>query len=207
MKPVSEISLLGLVYFMVLPVMLTLFGGCGDKYVPKPVGYLRIDPIGGNYRLFDDMRFPLVFDINEGTIALVDSVHKGRAWVNIIYPQYNATVYCSYLKLSADNKVRLMEESRNLVYVHARRADNIDAVLYGDTLSGVEATLYRLTGGAATPLQFTANDGKSFLFRGALYFNSEVNSDSVAPVVEYIEGDLVRLIESLRKKQHGTIGN
>lgn len=200
MRFVSKIFFTALLSFVVLPGMLSVFTGCSKGYVPKPVGYLRIDSAEGGYRVFDNAGFPLSFEISEEAVAVVDSMNKGTEWLNILYPRYNATVYCSYLKLTPDNMERLFNESRDLVYVHAGKSDNISAVSYQDTVSGVEATLYRLSGGAATPLQFTVSDGKNYLFRGALYFNSEVNGDSVAPVVDYIEADMERVIESLRKK-------
>lgn len=57
-------------------------------------------------------------------------------------------------------------------------------------------TIYR--GQAATPLRLVVTDSTAYLFRGALYFDTPVRRDSVAPVVDYITDDVVRLIETLQ---------
>ena len=62
----------------------------------------------------------------------------------------------------------------------------------------VYAVLYNLSGQAATPLQFVVTDSAAYLFRGALYFDTPVRRDSVAPIVDYITDDVVRLIETLQ---------
>ena len=41
-------------------------------------------------------------------------------------------------------------------------------------------------------------DSAAYLFRGALYFDTPVRGDSVAPVVGYIADDVAHMIETLQ---------
>ena len=91
-----------------------------------------------------------------------------------------------------------MPKAANLVYVHAAKASSITAQSYADDECRVYAVLYNLSGQAATPLQFVVTDSAAYLFRGALYFDTPVRRDSVAPIVDYITDDVVRLIETLQ---------
>ena len=77
----------------------------------------------------------------------------------------------------------------------------IQAQLYENAERHLYATLYSLTGNTATPLQFTVTDSISYLFRGALYFDTPVKRDSVAPVIEYVTQDIMHLIETVQPQK------
>ena len=60
--------------------------------------------------------------------------------------------------------------------------------------------LYNLTGNTATNFQFYVTDSNSHFLRGSLYFNIKTNNDSIAPVLSFLEADIIRMIESLKWK-------
>ena len=60
--------------------------------------------------------------------------------------------------------------------------------------------MYDIGGDAASPLQFFVTDSTKHFLRAALYFNTEPNADSLAPVVEYTKQDIDRLLESFQWK-------
>ncbi|WP_455497401.1 gliding motility lipoprotein GldD [Coprobacter sp.] len=187
----------GILLFILL-ILLTIIG-CRQDYTPKPDGYFRIDPHQQIYQTVKKPEFPLTFEIPQNAHWLIDSTHTSSTfWLNIIYPRYNATVYCSYLPIDEKNKTRLFTESKDLVYRHGVKAEKIQAQIYENPERHLYATLYSLTGNTATPLQFTATDSTSYLFRGALYFNTPTQSDSIAPVIKYITQDMIHLIETLQ---------
>ena len=140
--------------------------------------------------------FPSLFEIPSQ--AAFERDVASPLWVNIVYPHYGATLWCSYVALTTENKEAFYAESRDLVYVHAAKASSITAQSYADDERRVYAVLYNLSGQAATPLQFVVTDSAAYLFRGALYFDTPVRRDSVAPIVDYITDDVVRLIETLQ---------
>ena len=50
----------------------------------------------------------------------------------------------------------------------------------------------------ATPLQFYITDSTQHFMRGSLYFNHRPNPDSTAPVLDRMEADVRKLMETLR---------
>ena len=86
----------GIFLFMLL-ILLTV-AGCRQDYSPKPDGYLRIDPHPKAYKLIDKTGFPLSFEISQSAQGIIDN-SVASAWINIIYPRYKATVYCTYIPI------------------------------------------------------------------------------------------------------------
>lgn len=182
------------VFFLIV----SLFAGCRKGYVPKPYGYPRIERDTASYRLFNSPEFPLQFDMAAGAEAVLRGNRTSAVWLDISYPEYGATLYCTYLPVSGKDIEVERSKATEFVYLHAAKASSIEAVSFeGD---GVSASLYRLYGKVATPIQFIAEDDSSFLLRGALYFNFEVEPDSVAPIVDYLEDDVCRLVETLKQR-------
>lgn len=85
-----------------LLILLTV-AGCRQDYSPKPDGYLRIDPHPKAYKLIDKTGFPLSFEISQSAQGIIDN-SVASAWINIIYPRYKATVYCTYIPI--DKKIK-----------------------------------------------------------------------------------------------------
>ena len=86
----------GIFLFMLL-ILLTV-AGCRQDYSPKPDGYLRIDPHPKAYKLIDKTGFPLSFEISQSAQGIIDN-SVASAWINIIYPRYKTTVYCTYIPI------------------------------------------------------------------------------------------------------------
>jgi gliding motility-associated lipoprotein GldD len=59
-----------------------------------------------------------------------------------------------------------------------------------------------LEGDVPSQFQFTVTDSAKNFLRGALYFNTKVANDSLAPAIEYMKMDMMHLINTLewRKK-------
>jgi gliding motility-associated lipoprotein GldD len=81
--------------------------------------------------------------------------------------------------------------------VHAEKADGIAERVFTNDQKNVYALLYEIEGNTASNLQFVATDSTRHFLRGALYFNSEPNFDSIQPVLVFFQKDIARLIESL----------
>lgn len=172
--------------------------GCREKTAPKPFAYPHIENSTTQYEPLKKNNFPITFNIADNANIVIDSLN-GK-WIYIIYPAYDATIYCSYIPTNIKSANKEKSKSRELVYIHSHRASEINALNYNDTIKGISAELYQLKGNTATPLQFMASDDSSFIFRGSLYFNNIVESDSVAPIIEYIKEDIIEIIESINKR-------
>jgi gliding motility-associated lipoprotein GldD len=88
--------------------------------------------------------------------------------------------------------------SQELVFKHTIRASEIleDPLTFGDR--GVYGLFYRLSGHSASNSQFYVTDSSRHFLRAALYFDATPNPDSMAPVVDYMLGEMERLATGIR---------
>ena len=180
-----------LVIFSFLPI------SCKEKAMPKPKGYFRIEFPEKAYEVWNN-NYPFSFEYLKSAQVLKDkSGLAEKYWLNIEYPSYNATLYLSYKEVN-ENLDKYLEDSHRLVYEHAIKADAIDGTNYMNEQKNVYGTVYRIQGNAACSVQFIATDSLKHFLRGSLYFNNRPNSDSLTPVIQYIDKDIVHLMESLK---------
>lgn len=173
--------------------------GCSHN-TPKPYGYFRIDLPKNEYVTFDSTYPPCTMEISKwAQVVPRSSTKTNEDFVDIIYPNFNGKIYCSYVALKS-NLHQVSEDSRKLVYKHTVRADAIIEHPFENKGAKVYGILYELTGNAASPIQFVLTDSIHHFLRGALYFNAVPNADSIAPVSAFVEKDLKHLVETVRWK-------
>ncbi len=173
-----------------------LFTSC-INYTPKPMGYFRIDL---KDKIYDTVKIddPIVFEYPSNVARVVQ--HKGEEeFFDIVYPQYNARIYCSYKNING-NFYEISEDSRKFVYKHVVKADAISEQPYENPEKNMYGILYEIKGNAASQVQFLLTDSVKHFLRGALYFNNRPNKDSIAPVAEYITEDIMRIMETAEWK-------
>jgi len=181
-----------------LIICLFVLISCGEKPTPKPYEYFRIDLPEHSYRHIDSLK-DMNFDISK--YAKI-TPYTGRDLVgfNIDYPELNGRIHLTYLPLSLDSFIMVTEDSRRLAYKHSIKANSIFENYYSNDTTKVYGVLFKITGNAASPVQFFITDSTKNFLRGALYFNHLPNYDSISPVADYVQQDIVHLIESLRWK-------
>ena len=186
-----------LFYLLISATISLTFTGCkNEDPTPKPYGYFHIETPEPDYRSLPD---DFVYDFEFSQFAQIQR-RKEANWINIIYPRYGARIHLTYKPLEAGIKA-LTEESRGLAFVHTDRADGIRESVFHNDDKNVHGILYVIDGNAASNLQFYMTDSLNHFLRGALYFNSAPNFDSIQPVRSMIEKDVVRLIESLEWRE------
>ena len=172
---------------------------CGQTYTPKPYGYFRVYLPPHEYQqLSDEMPFRFDYPV-VATIEKRTQPHE-KYWFDLKYPQFNAAVHVSYKSINGNFR-ELTEDARRFVYKHSIKADNISEVAFNSNERNVHGILYELKGNTASNLQFTLTDSTRHFLRGALYFDNVPNKDSIAPIAEYIQQDIVRLMESFEWKK------
>lgn len=172
--------------------------GC-SKYTPKPKGYNRIDNPESGYIEYKFPEFSFKYS-GQVRIDTLQSKEKGEIWFNIVYPQYNAVIYCTYLPISKTSLPKILEDSYRLAYSHSLKADEINQKVYANENSHVWGTLYSIAGNVATPAQFYLTDSISHFFRGSFYYAEKVNIDSVAPITEFVMNDIQEMINTFSWK-------
>ena len=81
--------------------------------------------------------------------------------------------------------------------VHDKKADYIQDFHFNDYNRKVFAALYNVAGDAASAYQFYATDSQKHYIRGALYFETTPNADSLKPLNEFLKQDIVHILETL----------
>jgi gliding motility-associated lipoprotein GldD len=175
---------------------------CNEKYTPKPHGYFRIDFPGKNYHRIEN-KFPYRFEIPDYSEVKPDTRNPDEPyWINIEVPENKAEVHISYYEITgnADKKrtqlAEFMEESRGLAYKHSIKANAIDEQVFVNPANDVYGIVYKIEGNAASPMQFFLTDSTRHFLRGALYIREVPNIDSIKPVIDFLEPDVIRLVET-----------
>ena len=186
---------------LIIPVILFLVVmlSCGGDYYPKPRGFFRIDLPEKTYRHFD-AAYPYSFEYPE--YAKLDTTLAKPYWLNIHYPRFKGTIHLSYKPVN-NNLNQYLEDTRTMVMKHIPKASSIENRQFVNEKNNVYGLTYDLSGpGTASPFQFYLTDSTDHFVRGALYFNMVPNNDSMAPVIEFIEGDIAHLMETLEWKEN-----
>ena len=201
----------GMLDFAMMKFMLAVFLGgifisCGssensESYAPKPKGYNRIALPPHNYQpLRGDYAY--AFEYSKAAVILPDTHALAEpGWIYIYYPKLDANIQLTY-KQVRNSPARLkdfIDDAYQLAGKHQIRATAVQQQTI-QTQTGQTATLIRLEGDVPTPFQFYTTDSTTHYLRGAIYFPTATKNDSLAPVIEYLERDALRLLNTLRWK-------
>jgi gliding motility-associated lipoprotein GldD len=181
--------------------LIILATGCDNDYYPKPRGYFRIDLPEKSYVVFDTT-FPYSFEFPVYAKIIPDTdPHAEPYWINIWFPQFKGTLHLSYKKING-NLTNYLEDTRTMVMKHIPKASSIDDKAYENPRKKVYGLTYTISGvAAASPYQFYLTDSTTNFIRGALYFNTTPNNDSLAPVIDFLKEDINHLIETFEWKE------
>lgn len=184
------------------------FSACTDhSFTPKERGYPRFDLPAPHYKLYDQ-NHPFSFEVSEHAIVYNDSSRLSEPhWVNIKYPFLNAEVQLTY-KPVEQNTTKLneyVEDARTLINKHNIKAYGIEESKF-TIQNGQEAVVFALTGQVPTQFQFYTTDSSRHFLRGALYFKTATENDSLAPAISYISQDMIHLLKTLKWKNNQQAG-
>jgi len=176
---------------------------CNSDYTPRPRGYFRIDFPAHAYQLFNRPEFPYSFEYPVYGQVIRDTTYFGDKpenpfWINVDFPRFHARIYISYKQVNG-NFDKLREDAYKMTYKHTYKASSIEDSLISTPL-GVHGIFFNVGGNAATAKQFFVSDSIRHFLRGALYFDTTPNSDSLAIVNTFLQTDMYRLINTLRWK-------
>lgn len=176
-------------------VALLLFVSCAE-YTPKPRGYFRIEPTQAYYIKLPVRDLPYSFSISDKIeVQLPEEEQEG--WINLSYPEFKATIYCSYLPVAKGHLPELTRETFTFV---ERMGKPFKATAYENPEEKVYGLFFDVKGDVASPIQFYLTDSLTHFFRGALYYEMKPNSDSIAPMTDYLRKDLVELVQTFNWK-------
>ncbi len=176
-------------------IAVVMFACCNESTTPRPRGYFRIDFPEKTYKQYD-AECPFKFEIPQYSFLVKE---EQNCWFNIYFPQYKATVYMTYLPVNNDIDT-LLNDAHDFAYKHTIKADAIEEMIFEKDSAKVFGCLYNIKGNVASQIQFFITDSTSHFMRGSLYFDVRPNKDSLAPVVDFIRGDVEHFMESFEWK-------
>jgi len=176
---------------------------CREVSIPKPKGYFRIDLPPKEYRMFNEITpiegIPIKFEYPVyGIISENNSNLQEPGWFNIEFPQFKARIYLTYKIVSGDLAALIEQTYTMNVKNHITKADAINELVIDDKENRIFGILYDLKGNTASAVQFYVTDSTDHYLRGSLYFESEPNADSLAPVIDFFREDIIHMIETLK---------
>mgnify|MGYP000872496605 CR=1 FL=1 len=207
--------------FPVLFISMIVFVACNSPYVSKKKGYYRISFPGHQYTRFEKPGFPYSFEYPVYANVVQDSTYfdstpENPYWINIDFPRYQARIFLSYKIIGgramykvkqADGTYRdssgtnyfdkMVNDAFNLTNKNDVVASSIRDSLIR-TANGVSGIFFRVGGNAATARQFFLSDTARHFLRGALYFDATPNADSLRPVQDFLQEDILHLINTFR---------
>ena len=179
--------------------------GCGDDVlpIPKPRSYPRIYFPERAYERVAAEQCAFNFEAPASANLVREALFFDRTppdscWFDLrLAPELNGAIHFSYYPIDSEATwENLRDEAFELVGVHNDRASMIEEFAIHRGGAGVHGVAFDIAGPAASPFQFFLTDSTTHFVRGALYFDTEVRPDSIAPVVAYVKEDIFRLIES-----------
>ena len=187
-------------------IILLLIISCRpETYIHKPRGYARTEFPEHSYQSFNESSFPYSFEYPVYARIIKDTLFFGQKpenpyWLNIDFPAIGGTVYMSYKPVTTQQPLEaLIEDAHEMSFTaHSKRADYIGEQVFQFPDRKVYGILYDVGGNAASAHQFVATDSVRHFVRGALYFNVTPNADSLKPANDFLEKDIIHLLETLR---------
>jgi gliding motility-associated lipoprotein GldD len=183
---------------LIISLMLAYLISCQSPHTPKPRGYFRIDLPEKSYQRFDtayaySFEYPVYATISESAHA-----QDEKYWIDIKFEDFDATIHISYKDVNG-NLITYLEDAYTLATKHIPKADAIyDSVIIKRD-KGIFGLVYQIEGNeVASPYQFLLTDSTTHFVRGALYFNTIPNNDSLQPVIQFLKQDINHLINTFK---------
>jgi gliding motility-associated lipoprotein GldD len=178
-----------------------MFTGCmgDDNFQPKRKGYFRIAFPDKQYTEYNS-GCPFSFEYPTYANVAKDSEQDSQpCWLNVVYPKFKGKLYLSY-KMVNGNLNEYLEECRTFAVKHEIKASAINEREVANAKEKVYGLIYDIEGNAASNMQFYLTDSTKNFIRGALYFYSVPNKDSLEPVLAFIKQDIYHMVETFRWK-------
>ncbi len=208
-------------WLMVYGLIVFLLLSCNSTYTSKKRGYAAIQLPPKAYQSFNRPGYPYSFEYPVYAAIIQDTTYfdtnpENPYWINIDFPAFHARIFLSYKiiggkaiykvktadgayqdSIGTNEFYRMVNDAFNLTNKNQAVASSIkDSLIY--TPNGIKGVYFRVGGNAATARQFFLSDTTKHFLRGALYFNTTPNADSIKPVQDFIEMDIQHLLQTFR---------
>ena len=189
-----------LVFVLLTILSLTACTSDEDEMKSRPRGYLRIDLPKKDYKTYSA---DCPFSFESPVYAVVhpdEDPHAEPCWLNVDFPKFKGRIHLTYKKVDKNNLHQFLEDAYKLASKHQIKASAIGEMRIVRDSAKVYGLMYDIEGNAASSLQFYLTDSVHNYVRGALYFIAPPNSDSLAPVSDFIRADGYKMVNTFKWK-------
>ena len=187
-------------------ILITLYS-CSDSKtgIPKPRTYPRVDFPEKKYTLFSPDNCPFQFEIPvyskaENNNSFFNDKAPNDCWYNIIFKKFNGNLYLTYYPVNSRKDLdKLINDSFILVSKHDIKASGRKEIKIHNKQDAT-GLLFKIEGDVASQTQFFITDSTSNFIRGSLYFRNKVNTDSMQIIQDFVDEDILHLIETFSWK-------
>jgi gliding motility-associated lipoprotein GldD len=176
-----------------------------NNYTPKPRAYPRVEFPEKKYRDFNEdycpftFEYPVYGEVQQETRFLNEApLHP--CWFDIWFSKFNARMHFSYYQINDTTRVeKLINDAFTIANKINQRSNYMDEVKVANQYQ-VGGLILEFTGPAASPMHFFLTDTTQHFLKGALYFNTQIKPDSLAPISNFIKEDIAQMINTFQWK-------
>ena len=195
-------------FFLFLAVVAAFLTACSDPLLlPKPRNYPRIAfPEARAYQAFDENYCAFSFEQPVYTKIKQDTSFFGEkpteaCWFDIDYPIFNGKIHVSYRPIvKKSDFMKFINDAHELIGKHTVKADGITEIPV-ENEQGVSGIIFDLEGNVASPFQFYLTDSTHHFVRGALYFRTKADADSLRPITDFVKADMMNIVQTFHWKK------
>lgn len=184
--------------------LLILFMACSSdsqRVSPKPRAYPKINYPERSYHSWQNPACPVNLQIPDyAEIDIKENQDDNNCWFDIVFSPFNARLHCSYSSIKQPQDFeKYKSDAFKLVDKHNIKANYIERypIHKHNHTSGF---LFKIDGPVASNYQFYLSDSTTHFLRGAFYFNTQVQIDSLQPVIDFLYPDIEYIIGSTEWK-------
>ena len=194
--------------FTIILFLTFMFLSCTDVSIPlpKPRIYPKILYPVKDYQNFSSDNCPFSMTIPKYFIFNPDnnkikSEEQYKCWFDLVCNELNTNIHMSYVPINNRADLdEMVQDAFEMVNKHNVKASYRDEIKINNAEKSIYGLVFKIDGPVASPTQFFLTDSISHFLRGSLYFNDVVNRDSIAPIYDFLEVDISKMIETLEWK-------
>lgn len=193
---------------LILSLLAILLHSCaGDRvHSPKPRMFPRVHYPQQSYDTFRleacsfTFEKPAYAEVKTG-IKFFGEASSHPCWFDLVLPEFNGSIHFSYNAIEDENSLdKLVADAFRIVEQHNTKAEYREEIVI-ENRNGVNGLQFNLEGPVASPINFFLTDTTSHFVRASLYFNTAVDPDSIAPVLDFVSKDIRTMIETFEWKE------
>jgi len=186
---------------VVLSLVMSLFlSSCGSDYgaagsaVPKRRAYPRIEPYPEEYVAVPGI--PVSFEVNSS--AVLKSGQSDARLFDVCYERFGAVLHCTFTPASGHRLRSVLDNRTERISLNLgdNSAELTEIVSHQ---GGVYASVLTAPSAEVTPIQFLATDSASFVLSGALVLGRAGTPDSIRPILQSVERDIIHGLVNMRR--------